>query len=75
MKDGIKKKILVRFDVFTEVTMKNAVFWHMIMPCGSCKHRSFGGTLKMDVIYFPETSVLTRITRPHHIPKYSLLRR
>jgi hypothetical protein len=35
-------KFYVRFEVFTEVTMKNAVFWHVI-PCGSCKNRSFGG--------------------------------
>jgi hypothetical protein len=34
---------LVRFEVFTAVTMKNGVFWE-VMPCGSCKSRRFGGT-------------------------------
>jgi hypothetical protein len=33
----------VRFEVFTAVTMKNAVFWD-VTPCGSCKNRRFGGT-------------------------------
>jgi hypothetical protein len=28
----------VRFEVFTAVTMKNAVFWD-VTPCGSCKNR------------------------------------
>jgi hypothetical protein len=27
----------VRFEVFTAVTMKNAIFWD-VMPCGSCKN-------------------------------------
>jgi hypothetical protein len=34
---------LVRFEVFTAVTMKNGGFWD-VMPCGSCKNRRFGGT-------------------------------
>jgi hypothetical protein len=29
---------LVRFEVFTAVTMKNGVFWD-VTPCGSCKNR------------------------------------
>jgi hypothetical protein len=33
----------VRFEVFTAVTMKNAVFWD-VTPCGSCKNRHFRGT-------------------------------
>jgi hypothetical protein len=33
----------VRFEVFTEVTMKNGIFWY-VTPCGSCKNRRFGGT-------------------------------
>jgi hypothetical protein len=33
----------IRFEVFTVVTMKNAVFWD-VMPHGSCKNQSFGGT-------------------------------
>jgi hypothetical protein len=34
---------LVRFEVFTAVTMKNAVFWD-VAPCRSCVTRRFGGT-------------------------------
>jgi hypothetical protein len=33
----------VRFEVFTAVTMKNAVFWD-VTPCGSCNNRRFGRT-------------------------------
>jgi hypothetical protein len=33
---------VVRFEVFTAVTMKNGVFW-VATPCGSCKNRRFGG--------------------------------
>jgi hypothetical protein len=29
---------IVRFEVFTAVTMKNCVFW-VVTPCGSCKNR------------------------------------
>jgi hypothetical protein len=36
----------VRFEVFTAVTMKNAVFWDMA-PCRSCVRRSFGGTYRL----------------------------
>jgi hypothetical protein len=32
----------VRFEVFTVVTMKNAVFWD-VTTRGSCKNRRFGG--------------------------------
>jgi hypothetical protein len=34
---------LVRFEVFTAVTMKNGIFWD-VTPCGSCNNRRFGGT-------------------------------
>jgi hypothetical protein len=30
---------VVRFEVFTAVTMKNGVLWD-VTPCGSCKNRS-----------------------------------
>jgi hypothetical protein len=33
----------VRFEVFMAVTMKNAIFWD-VMLCGSCKNQRFGGT-------------------------------
>jgi hypothetical protein len=38
-----KNSTVVRFEVFTVVTMKNAVFWD-VTPCGSCENRCFGGT-------------------------------
>jgi hypothetical protein len=34
---------VVRFEVFTAVTMKNCVFWD-VTPCGSCKNRRSRGT-------------------------------
>jgi hypothetical protein len=34
---------MLRFEVFTAVTMKNGVFWD-VTPCGSCKNRCLGGT-------------------------------
>jgi hypothetical protein len=40
---GENDSIVVRFEVFTAVTMKNGVFWD-VMPCGSCKNRHIGGT-------------------------------
>jgi hypothetical protein len=33
----------VRFEVFTAVTMKKAVFWD-VAPCRSSVNRRFGGT-------------------------------
>jgi hypothetical protein len=36
----------IRFDVSTEVIMKNAAFWY-ITPCGSSKNRSIGGTYRL----------------------------
>jgi hypothetical protein len=38
--------IYVRFEVFTAVTMKNAIFWDMA-PCSSCVNRRFGGTYRL----------------------------
>jgi hypothetical protein len=35
--------IYIRFEVFTAVTMKNAVFWD-VTPRGSCKNGRFGAT-------------------------------
>jgi hypothetical protein len=32
----------VRFEAFTAVTMKNAVFWY-VTPCGFLKNRRLGG--------------------------------
>jgi hypothetical protein len=38
-----KEEKIVRFEVFTAVTMKNGAFWD-VTPCGSCKNRHFGGS-------------------------------
>jgi hypothetical protein len=35
--------LYVRFEVFTAVSLKNAIFWD-VAPCVSCKYRSFGET-------------------------------
>jgi hypothetical protein len=48
--DG-KKKIngnikYVRFEIFTAVTMKNAVFWDVAL-CRSCVNRRFGGMYRL----------------------------
>jgi hypothetical protein len=40
--DKFRNELLLRFEVFMAVTMKNAVFWGTT-PCGSCKNRHFGG--------------------------------
>jgi hypothetical protein len=34
---------VVRFEIFTDVTMKNGVFWD-VTPCDSRKNRHSGGT-------------------------------
>jgi hypothetical protein len=36
----------VRFEVFTAVTLKNAVFWN-VAPCRSCVNRRFGITYRL----------------------------
>jgi hypothetical protein len=36
-------KEYLRFEVFTEVTMKNSVLWDVTLR-GFCKNRRFGGT-------------------------------
>jgi hypothetical protein len=36
-------KFFVRFEVFTAMTMKNAVYWD-VAPCSSCVNRRFRGT-------------------------------
>jgi hypothetical protein len=38
-------------DIFTAVTMKNAVFWD-VTPCGSCKNRYFGEMYRLHQIVF-----------------------
>jgi hypothetical protein len=40
--------LMLRFEVFTAVTMKNAVSWDVV-PCWSYVNRRFGGTITWDV--------------------------
>jgi hypothetical protein len=35
-----------RFEVFTAVTIKNAIFWD-VAPCTSCVNQRFGGTYRL----------------------------
>jgi hypothetical protein len=44
--DVVAKRKDVRFEVFTAVTMKNAVFWD-VAPCRFCVNRRFGGTYRL----------------------------
>jgi hypothetical protein len=36
----------VRFEVFTAVTMKDAIFWDVTL-CGSCKNRRFASVRRL----------------------------
>jgi hypothetical protein len=72
---GLQTKAFhVRIEVFTAVTMKNAVFWD-VAPCGCCKNRHqllvtsnivssspLLVTLMMEAIRSSETSILTTAT-------------
>jgi hypothetical protein len=72
-------KPLVRFDIFTVMTIRNTVFWDF-MPCGSCKNRHFRGTyhliikltLMMEAIHSSKRPVLITATQ-HNIPEDSIL--
>jgi hypothetical protein len=46
VKDGRCSTSLVRFEVFTALTMKNCVFWD-VTPCGSCKNQRVGVTYRL----------------------------
>jgi hypothetical protein len=53
-------KVVVRFEVFTAVTMKNGVFW-VVTPCGSCKKEPHGVTTQktpffMKVVVFQDVA-------------------
>jgi hypothetical protein len=71
--DAVKKRKIVGFDVFTAMTMKNAVFLDMA-PCSLPPPAHCGSlladisTLKIEVIRSTETSIHTRSTR-RHIPE------
>jgi hypothetical protein len=45
-KKVINKLCFVGFEVFTAVTVKNAVSWD-VAPCGSFKNRRFGVTCRL----------------------------
>jgi hypothetical protein len=72
----------VGFEVFTSVTMKNAVFWN-VAPCRSCEmllpaHVGSSladfSTLKMEAIRSSETSVHFTGSTRRHIPEDGILR-
>jgi hypothetical protein len=52
--------LVVWFEVFTAVTMKNSVFWDMV-PCRSCVNWHFGGTS------------VHKISTRRHIPEYGII--
>jgi hypothetical protein len=89
-KTNEQKTTNVGFEVFTAVTLKNAVFWD-VAPCSLCVNRCFGGTwlqppahvgsslvdsptLNMEAIRSSETSVHTRSTGTH-IPQDGILKK
>jgi hypothetical protein len=60
------EEALSRFEVFTAVSMKSAIFWDVAL-CGYCKNRRFSlvylSPLKIEETGSSETSVLLRSTR------------
>jgi hypothetical protein len=65
----------IRFEVLMTMTMKNAVFWDVVLHRSfenRCLARTCLSTLKMEATLSSEMSVLTRPTR-RHIPKDRIL--
>jgi hypothetical protein len=63
------KNWFARFEAFTAVTMKNAVFWD-VAPCRSCVNRRFGGTYRLHLHgttssqrHIPEDAILQQLFR------------
>jgi hypothetical protein len=48
------KMCCVRFEVFTVVTLKVAIFWD-VTPCGFCKNWRFGGMLILSLSWWKES--------------------
>jgi hypothetical protein len=81
--ENVKLSLYLRSEVFTAVTMKNAVFWD-VAQCSSCKNRRSVRRLLVTANIVPsspilvililealgssETSILTRAIR-HYIPE------
>jgi hypothetical protein len=72
---------VVGFEVFTALTMKNAVFWDVALcrscdnlqpPAHACSSLADFSTLKMEAMLSSETSVHTRSAQ-RHIPEDGIL--
>jgi hypothetical protein len=69
-------RYLLKFDAFRAVTIKNAVFWDMITPCGSCKKRFFGGTYRLHIQgEMPWVPLVSSSDVPHGVRDESLFER
>jgi hypothetical protein len=62
-------KLFVRSEVFTAVTMKNAVFWGVAPPAHVGSSLADFSTLKMEAIRFSETSLQPTISTRRYTPE------
>jgi hypothetical protein len=62
---------IVRFEGFTAVATKNAVFWD-VAPCRSCVNRRFGGTYRL---HLHGRKLLTLVILPWRWRRYVLPKR
>jgi hypothetical protein len=63
---------VVGFEVFTAVTMKNAVFWGVVAAHAGSSLADFS-TLKMDAIRSSQTSVQSSTSTRRHTPEDGIL--